>query len=553
MPTPFTSGNASIANRWLNGSATVLWIGDSIGVALENRLLQILRVAPAGLGIRGGNYFSLGAPAWAATGGGALGAAGLLTERNYSPFASSEAVFNGGAVPVVGAPAALSSRLISNTSEPLLLTGRTGLVFGGLDWITGAGLKLRTIQYRNANSSNGIVRHYVRGSSSSSVEKGTGAFLNLQSTTPAYVAADIPFTAPSAGEDVYIEAQSFEGAAPTNGTNFVLCCSVVSTGQPGFTFIPAGNGGWDVLKWADPAVISSAALAGVLPLLGITDVVISIGQNNPGNQTAAQFQASLLALVARFRTALPGASLLFVPTHDTNNAGSAPHLAGFADAHYAVQTQTDNSCFLNLYKAAGVFSQISALGLLADGVHPNETGKVYLLQTVQGLLDALLAGNQSIAAGRYAIQKDVEDVFGSANVPAWAALDAFGGLDVPRIQRALDYADAAIDDYFRDGPYASPLLLGASRQTVANWAATIAGVRLYRSRVAGGAAGAAVIASVTLTAGATFSASTSPSADPYAALLADVKSQMARCKTGATRLDAAQNSAIATNAPSIVG
>ena len=200
-----------------------------------------------------------------------------------------------------------------------------------------------------------------------------------------------------------------------------------------------------------------------------------------------------------------------------------------------------------------MFSQISALGLLADGVHPNETGKVYLLQTVQGLLDALLAGNQSIAAGRYAIQKDVEDVFGSANVPAWVALDAFGGLDVPRIQRALDYADAAIDDYFRDGPYASPLLLGASRQTVANWAATIAGVRLYRSRVAGGAAGAAVTASVTLTAGATFSASTSPSADPYAALLADVKSQMARCKTGATRLDAVQNSAIATNAPSIVG
>lgn len=552
MPTPFTSGSASIANRWLNGSATVLWVGDSIGVAFENRLLQVLRVVPAGLGIRGGNSFSVGAPSWAATGGGGLGAAGLLTERNYSPFTAMEAVFNGGAVPVIGAPAALSSRLMSDASEVLLLAGRTGLVFGGLDWITGAALKLRTILYRNANSSNGIVRHFVRGSGSSSVAKGTGTFLNLQSATPAYLAADIPFTAPAAGEDLYVEAQSFDGATPTNGSNFVYCCSLVSTGQPGFTFIPAGNGGWDVLKWIDPAVISSAALAAVLPLLGITDVVISIGQNNPGNQTSAQFQASLLTLAARFRTALPAVSILFVPTHDTNNAGTAPHLAGFADAHYAVQTQTDNSCFLNLYKAGGAFAQSSALGLLADGVHPSETGKVYFLQTIQGLLDALLAGNQTSAIGRYAIQKDIEDVFGGVNVAAWAALDAFGGVDVPRIQRALDYADTTIDDYFRDGPYASPLLLGASRQTVATWAATIAGIRLYRSRTAGATAGAAITASVTLTAGASFSASTSPSADPYAALLADVKSQMARCKAGATRLDATLNNTTATNAPSIV-
>ncbi len=551
MPTPYVSGNASIANRWLNGSATVLWIGDSISVAFENRLLQVLRVSPAGLGIRGGNFFSVGAPSWAATGGGALGAAGLLTERNYSPFITSEAVFNGGAVPVVGAPAALSSRLISDAGEPLLLASRTGLAFGGADWITGTTLKARSIFYRNANSSNGMIRPYVRGSGSASVAKGVGGFQNLQSATPAYLAADVSFTAPSAGEDVYLEAQSFEGATPTNGSNAVLCCALVSNGQPGFTFIPAGVGGWDVLKWIDPTVISSAALAGVLPLLGITDVVISIGQNNPANQTAAQFQASLLTLAGRFRAALPNASIVFLPTYDTNNAGSAPHLAGFADAHYASQTQTDNSCFLNLYKAAGLFTQNNPLSLFADGVHPSETGKVYFLQTIQGLLDALLAGNQTSAAGRYATEKDIEDVFGGANVLAWAAIDAFGGLDIPRIQRALDYADAAIDDYFRDGPYATPLSLGVSRSTVANWAATIAGVRLYRSRTSAGTTTAAVTASVTLTAGASFSASTSPSAEPYAALLADVKSQMARCKAATMRLDAVPNNVLATNAPSI--
>ena len=553
MPTPLISGSASIGNRWLNGSATVLWIGDSIGAAFENRVLQILRVVPAGLGIRGGNYSSLGAPAWATTGGGAIGSAGLLTERNYSPFASMEAVFNGGAVPVLGVPAAISSRLTSDSAEPLLQASRTGIVFGGLDWIFGSTLKMRSILYRNANSSNGIVRNYIRGSGSVAVAKGTGAFLNLQSAAPGYLADEFPFAAPSAGEDLNVEAQSFDGATPTNGTNFVLCCTLISTGQPGFTFIPASNGGWDVLRWNDPAFISNAALAGVLPLLGITDVVLSIGNNNPANQTAVQFQVSLLALAARFRMALPTASIAFVPTYDTNNAGSAPHLAGFADAHYAAQRQTDNSCFLNLYKAAGVWSQNNALGLMTDGVHPSETGKVYFLQTLQGLLDALIAGTRTTAAGRYATQIDIEDVFGSANVSAWAALDALGGVDVPRIQRALDGADAAIDDYFRDGPYASPLLLGASVSTVAHWAATIAGLRLYRSRasVAAGVA-AAITASVSITAGASFSASTSPSADPYSALLVEVKLQMARCKTGAMRIEAVPRSAISTNAPSLV-
>ena len=34
----------------------------------------------------------------------------------------------------------------------------------------------------------------------------------------------------------------------------------VSTGQPGFTFIPASNGGWSVLTWLDTSKISDAAM-----------------------------------------------------------------------------------------------------------------------------------------------------------------------------------------------------------------------------------------------------------------------------------------------------
>src|SRR5947209_7212965 len=104
MSTPFFSGDASIANRWLYGSATVLWAGDSIGMAFENRLMQVLRVTPAGFCVQGGRYSSLSAPPWAAIGFGSLGLTALLGEQNYSPMATVEAVFRGRAVPVTGVP-----------------------------------------------------------------------------------------------------------------------------------------------------------------------------------------------------------------------------------------------------------------------------------------------------------------------------------------------------------------------------------------------------------------------------------------------------------------
>jgi hypothetical protein len=554
MPTPFISGDASIAHRWLSGSATVLWAGDSIGAALEGRLMQVLRVTPAGRGVPGANYSGLGAPAWCSgSGGGGLGVTGLLTEKNYSPFASREAVFNGSAVPATGAPAGLNSRLFSDSGEPSLLATRTSLYFAAADWLGSApNPTLRCILYRNANSANGIIRNYLRGSSSSSVEKGTGSWLNLYSASPAWLADDIPFTAPAGGEDLYLESQSFEGAAPVNATNFILCCALVRSGAAGFTLLPASNGGWSVLTWLDTTKISDGALAAVLPLLGVTDIVISIGQNNPG-ETAPQFQSSLQQLAARFRAAVPTASIIFLPTYDTNNAGSAPHLAGFADSHYAAQQATPNSCFLNLYAVAGPFAQNNALGYFSDGVHPTAAGAIYFCQTIQGLLDALIVGDATIATGRYASRTDIELLFGQLNIATWSQFDGSPVPNVPRIQRALDVADATIDDFFRDGPYASPLQLGASASTVTNWAATIAGAWLYRSRNAG-TASAGASASLTLSPGIVFSASlASPASDPVYALLAEVRAQMSQCKSGTLRIDAAPAHISASTAAIVVG
>jgi hypothetical protein len=86
------------------------------------------------------------------------------------------------------------------------------------------------------------------------------------------------------------------------------------------------------------------------------------------------------------------------------------------------------------------------------------------------------------ARGVYCDQGDVENVFGVSNVAAWSNLDnTRSDADVMRIAAALVYAVSEIDDFFRGGPYAVPLVVN-SGTTVATWAAKLAGIWLYDSR-----------------------------------------------------------------------
>ena len=556
MPTPFASGDASIANRWLYGSATVLWIGDSIGVNFEQNLLRVLRVTPAGIGMAGANLGNVSPPSWTSGGPGGLGATGLLAEKNYSPLATRETVFNGNSIAADGLPAAVSLRIASCASHPFLIASRNTQVFSRTDWFADGSPKLRVVMYRNEQSCDALVRNYIRGSSNAFIEKGTGQFLHLTSPTgPAYVADDINFSLPASNEDIGIEAQSFAGATASNGNNFVVCAAVITNGKPGFTVIPASVGGWDITKWTNTSVISDSALVGVLPLLNITDVVISLGQNNPANQTAEQFYTSLLQVVARIRAALPSASIVFLPTYDTNSSGSPSYQSSFADAHFAAQQATANSCFLNMFAAAGPWSSLQSSGMLADNVHPSASGSGYFIQTLQSLLELLLIGNRNSAVGRYAQFTDIQDIFGKANVQAWCQVDSSGTVDNPRVQRALNFADAFIDDYFRGSAIAVPLQSQASGPVIATWAATLAGVRLYRSRAAAsvisGASSTPAVATLNITSAAV-SASVTQTLDPYASFVADVLDQMARCKAGTFKVSLS-NITPQTNAPSLPG
>jgi hypothetical protein len=86
----------------------------------------------------------------------------------------------------------------------------------------------------------------------------------------------------------------------------------------------------------------------------------------------------------------------------------------------------------------------------------------------------------------YAQQSNIEDIFGPSNVAAWSRFDfgaPSGAADPNRIATALAYADAEINSFFAEGPYALPLNCSISESTVLYWAGVIAGVWLYGSRV----------------------------------------------------------------------
>ena len=144
----------------------------------------------------------------------------------------------------------------------------------------------------------------------------------------------------------------------------------------------------------------------------------------------------------------------------------------------------------------------------------------------ENLIDA--AGLDT-AAGVYADQSDVENVFGTTNVAVWSNLENTGtGSQVvansTRIQLALNYADAQINGRFLGGPFLTPISGALASQLCRDWAAKIAGVWLYESR--------GQLDVLTTDAGG------QRPYNKYAGLIKEVYAQMQRYKGGALSWDA---------------
>jgi hypothetical protein len=123
----------------------------------------------------------------------------------------------------------------------------------------------------------------------------------------------------------------------------------------------------------------------------------------------------------------------------------------------------------------------------------------------------------------YAIQSDIEDIFGPANVAAWSLFQTgtpTGAADTTRIATALTQADSQINAFFTGGPYVVPLVCSICKPVVTHWAAVFAGIWLYGNRSAAG--------------------STDFPGNRYIALQEAVVKDMDLYRSGVKRLDAPQ-------------
>lgn len=87
--------------------------------------------------------------------------------------------------------------------------------------------------------------------------------------------------------------------------------------------------------------------------------------------------------------------------------------------------------------------------------------------------------------GTYISKSNVEALFGPSNVAKWSNLDNDDAqTNEARVDDAIAFSEAFIDDRFRDGKYAVPLVGNSTNalQTIKNVAAQLAGWWLYRAR-----------------------------------------------------------------------
>lgn len=86
----------------------------------------------------------------------------------------------------------------------------------------------------------------------------------------------------------------------------------------------------------------------------------------------------------------------------------------------------------------------------------------------------------------YASRTDLDDVFGSVNINKWADLEnqQDSALITARVDRALVYADAVIDDTLRGGLYDLPVVdkSAATPTLIIDVATKVAAVWLYELR-----------------------------------------------------------------------
>ncbi len=151
------------------------------------------------------------------------------------------------------------------------------------------------------------------------------------------------------------------------GTVTILGQENVTTNS-GVRIDRTANGGWGVANFLQRDQTFDLQMKLVNPDL----VTVWLGQNDQ-SYSRSDYGQKLTALLARIRTNVPNAEVVFIGTYDQGS----PNLHQLVDAMADV-AQTNDVGFINLFDTAGSAKFMNDMGYLADGIHFSQTGSAYM-------------------------------------------------------------------------------------------------------------------------------------------------------------------------------
>jgi phage gp36-like protein len=158
--------------------------------------------------------------------------------------------------------------------------------------------------------------------------------------------------------------------------------------------------------------------------------------------------------------------------------------------------ESSAAMFSSRMEAVGTGNYVKQVGLTtANGFTTDQNYRVGGFVTYQGVRYAVtectftILGAESVSSiggsvatdGSYITQGDIEDRWGSGNVVIWSDLNNTDTIDGDRVTRAINYAEAFVEDKFRRTNYQVPFT--QTPKVLIDWMAVIAGWWLLNSRV----------------------------------------------------------------------
>ncbi|MEM7577823.1 MAG: SGNH/GDSL hydrolase family protein [Planctomycetota bacterium] len=409
---PRVAGDPGVAQKFVEGNADLLILGDSINhiymPPAYKKLSgfdvggQLLNVNQSELFTLGMDAFFYGPDANPLVDSATLYAAGSTTTDGISgvlPAGGWGVTFGSGVVPA--ATNAFENVVVEAryTSPINASVAYADTQSGGAFWLDDAPDGSFDITLLTVAGPNGLPEGIAN------VEVYQNATLLGSAPLPSQVAAQgqlqsFTFDVPGgivtttgtfeATQPVSVRVRLNDGVTVNQGLNFTLAGMYASNGlEDSFGYASLALSGKRVDWFLDPNVLSTDSLATHYAAQDTNLTQIWLGENSWGQYDGQTWKSLMQDLIDKVRDADPDMDIVLVSQYDTRNNGAAlkERLADYNQALFELATANERVVYLNLFEEAGDAATINAQYLL-DSVHPNEAGTQYFGEVLQELYAA---------------------------------------------------------------------------------------------------------------------------------------------------------------------